>query len=96
MGKEFLSQHNIYFIERDINKDTEARMELQKRGISGVPTFLIGDEVVVGFDRAKLLQLIDHRLIQCEQCSQKMRVPVNKGRIKVTCPKCAHELTVTT
>lgn len=96
MGKEFLSKNNIYFVERDINKDAAARTELQRRGISGVPTFLIGDEVVVGFDRAKLLQLIDHRLVRCEQCSQKMRVPVNKGKIKVKCPKCTHEFTVTT
>ncbi|GAB6172617.1 hypothetical protein JCM15765_20950 [Paradesulfitobacterium aromaticivorans] len=96
MAKEFLSQHNIYFIERDINRDDAARVELQKRGISGVPTFMIGDELVVGFDRAKLLQLIDHRLILCEKCSQKMRVPVNMGRIKVTCPKCTHEFTVAT
>jgi glutaredoxin 3 len=44
-------------VERDINADMEARKELIRRGIRGVPTFLIGDEVVVGFDKARILEL---------------------------------------
>jgi len=37
------------------------------KGIMAVPTFKIGDEMVVGFDQAKILQLVDHRVVQCEQ-----------------------------
>lgn len=33
-------------------------MELQKRNIGGVPTFFIGDEVIVGFDKERILQLV--------------------------------------
>lgn len=71
-------------------------MELQRRNISGVPAFLIGEDVVVGLDKEKILKLVDHRVIQCEKCSKKMRVPLKKGTIKVTCPKCAQVFDVKT
>lgn len=60
------------------------------RNIRGVPAFQIGDEIVVGFDQAKILELVDHRLFECEECHTKLRVPINKGTVKVTCPKCQH------
>lgn len=66
-----------------------------RRNISGVPSFLIGDKIVVGFDQAKILELVDHRLIECEECHTKLRVPINKGTIKVTCPKCKHAFNIT-
>lgn len=95
MAKEFLSQNKIHFVEKDINVDDQARSELMRRNISGVPAFLIGEDVLVGLDRAKILQLVDHRVIECEKCQTKMRVPLGKGTIKVTCPKCTHTFNVT-
>jgi len=89
-AKKFLSQHKIHFVEKDINRDEQARAELIRRNVSGVPSFLIGDELVVGFDQARILQLIDHRVIECEKCHAKMRVPINKGTLQVTCPKCSY------
>lgn len=35
-------------------------MELQRRKIGGVPTFFIDEEVVVGFDKNKILELVEH------------------------------------
>jgi len=96
MAKEFLSQNKIHFEEKNISLDDQARLELQRRNISGVPAFLIGEEVVVGLDKEKLLKLVDHRVIQCEKCSQNMRVPIKKGTIEVTCPKCSHVFKVKT
>jgi glutaredoxin len=90
MAKEFLSQNRISFVEKDINLDEEARSELERRNISGVPAFLIGDDVVVGLDKAKILELVDHRLVACEECHTKLRVPTKKGTLQVTCPKCKH------
>ena len=29
-----------------------------------------------------------HHHIECVNCKQKMRVPKNKGKLEVTCPKC--------
>ena len=96
MAKEFLSQQKIHYVEKDINVDNEARYELQRRNISGVPAFLIGEDLVVGLDKVKILQLVDHRVIECEKCSTKLRVPVDKGTITVKCPKCSHVFNVNT
>lgn len=96
MAKEFLSQNKIHFEEKNISIDPQARSELQRRNISGVPAFLVGEDVVVGLDKEKILKLVDHRVIQCEKCSKKMRVPTKKGTIEVTCPKCAHVFKVQT
>ncbi len=61
--------------------------------MTGVPAFLIGDEMVVGLDRSRVLSLVDHRLATCEKCGTKMRVPTDKGKIKVICPKCGNTFT---
>lgn len=88
MAKDFLAQNHIQYIEKDINFDAEARNELARRNINGVPTFFIGDDVVVGLDKAKILELVDHRIVECPNCHAKLRVPTDKGAINVRCPKC--------
>lgn len=89
-AKEFLKQQNIYFVEKDVNVDAQARAEMMRRNVTGVPAVLIGDDIVIGLDRGKILSLVDHRLVSCESCKTGLRVPINKGKIKVTCPKCGH------
>lgn len=96
MAKEFLSKNNIHYVEKNISLDHEAMQELQSRNIQGVPAFLIGEDMVVGLDQQKILKLVDHRVMKCQNCSQKLRVPVNKGKIDITCPKCSHKNTVNT
>ena len=57
--KEFLSQHNVAYEEKNVAVDREARQEmLSATGRSAVPTLKIGDEVVVGFDRARISELL--------------------------------------
>ena len=56
--KEFLSQRGIAFEERDVTKDEAALEELQKRGLMTTPVTLIDGDVVVGFDRARLAELL--------------------------------------
>lgn len=56
--KEFLSQNGIEFQERDVSQEEAALEELQKRGLMTTPVTLIDDDVVVGFDRAKLGRLL--------------------------------------
>lgn len=63
-----------------------------RRKISGVPTFFIGDDVVIGLDKTKILQLVDHRLMECPNCHTKLRVPTNKGQISISCPKCKFKI----
>lgn len=58
--KEFLSQHNVAYQEKNVAVDRVARQEmLQLTGRSAVPTVKIGDEVIVGFDKARISQLLN-------------------------------------
>ena len=56
--KEFLSQKGVAFEERDVSQDETALDELQKRRLMTTPVIFVDDEVVVGFDRAKLSDLL--------------------------------------
>lgn len=57
IAKEFLTQNKIDYVEKDINVDMEARKELKQTNSRVVPTFLIGEDVVMGLDRNKILEL---------------------------------------
>ena len=56
--KEFLSQEQVEFTERNILEDTSAVDELAQLGYMTTPVTLIGDEIVVGFDQQKLTELL--------------------------------------
>lgn len=87
-AKVYLRDKGYSFVEKDVNKDMDARNEFTKRGLRGVPAFVIGDDVVVGLDKAKIESLIDYKVINCPKCESRLRVPIGKGKIKITCPKC--------
>ena len=87
----YLGNQGYAYEEKDINIDVTARNEMIKRGIRGVPAFLIGDEMVEGLDRVKIERLIDYNVINCPDCNTRLRVPKDKGKIKVTCPKCSSQ-----
>lgn len=76
------------FIEKDVNASLENMQEYRKLGVNGVPTFVIGDEVIVGFNPQAVMEKLDFRVIRCEACQKRMLVPKDKGRIRVTCPHC--------
>jgi S1-C subfamily serine protease len=53
--KEFLSQRNIPYTEKYVDRDRDAAIEMIRRsGQQGVPVTVLGDQVIVGFDRPKL------------------------------------------
>ncbi|MCL4466823.1 MAG: glutaredoxin family protein [Chloroflexi bacterium] len=58
MAKEYLSRRGIEFSERDIAVDKQAMAELMELGYLTTPVILVGDEVVVGFDRRRLDELL--------------------------------------
>ncbi|HZQ70532.1 MAG TPA: glutaredoxin domain-containing protein [Terriglobales bacterium] len=53
-AKEYLSQKNIQFEDKDITKDGLALEELKKLGYMTTPVLVIDASVIVGFDRAKI------------------------------------------
>lgn len=94
-AKSYLTEKGYPFIEKDIS-DPSVRQELMKMGARGVPTFLIGDDMVVGFDPDKIEQLIDFVIVSCPNCKSKLRLPKNEKNIIVSCPKCNNEFKVIT
>lgn len=58
--KEFLSQNKIEYTDRNIVTDESALADLEKLGYMTTPVTVIDGEVVVGFDRVRLENLL-HR-----------------------------------
>ncbi len=58
--KEFLSQNNINFTDRDVSKNDSALAELERLGYMTTPVTLVDGETVVGFDRARLEELLSN------------------------------------
>jgi glutaredoxin len=59
MAKEFLSQKGYKFTEYDVTKDRAALDEMAKiSGARSVPVISACNEVMVGFDRTKLEQML--------------------------------------
>lgn len=59
MTKEFLKEKNIPYTDHNVAADLDRRREMiEKSGQMGVPVIFVGDEMVVGFDRARLSRLL--------------------------------------
>ena len=59
MAKDFFSANNVQFSDYNVAADLEKRKEMvTKSGQMGVPVIFIGDQMTVGFDEARLRQLL--------------------------------------
>jgi glutaredoxin 3 len=59
MVKEFLSQRGVSFEEHDVSRNQSYAQELVRTtGQMGIPVTIINGQIVVGFDRGRLEQLI--------------------------------------
>ena len=55
MAKDFFAEKGIQFTNYDVSTDAAKREEMIKMtGQLGVPVIVIGGDIMVGFDRAKL------------------------------------------
>lgn len=55
MAKEFFTANNVSYTEHNVAADMEKRQEMiDKSGQMGVPVILIGDKLIVGFDKEKI------------------------------------------
>lgn len=57
--KEFLSQNGIAYEEKDVSADEVVLHELMHMGVFTTPATVIDGEIVVGFDRKKLAELLE-------------------------------------
>lgn len=58
MAKDYLNDLGIGYEERNISKDMNARKDLMRQGFMGVPIIQVDDEIVQGFDKSKLDELL--------------------------------------
>lgn len=58
--KNFLNEHDIKFEEIDVSQDEKAREEIiKKTGQIGVPVIEINGQVIVGFDKERISELLN-------------------------------------
>jgi glutaredoxin len=59
MAKDFFKEKNVAFEDFDVAGDQEKRKEMiDKSGQMGVPVIVIGDKIVVGFNKPKIMELL--------------------------------------
>ena len=59
MEKDFLKEHNVAFTEYDVASDATKRAEMiEKSEQMGVPVTVIENNVIVGFDRDTIAELL--------------------------------------
>lgn len=58
-AKEFFTENNVAFEDVDVAADQAKRQEMvEMTGQMGVPVIRIGDDVIVGYDEAKVKELL--------------------------------------
>ena len=59
MVKEYLSQKGITYTEHDLSKDvSKAKEMVEKTGQMGVPVVIVDENIIVGFNKAKIDELL--------------------------------------
>jgi len=59
-AKSYFKENNVKYTDYDVAADAEKRQEMvDMTGQMGVPVIRIGDDVVVGFDEAKVKELLE-------------------------------------
>lgn len=95
-AKRYLEQKGYSYVEKNISKDREARTDMIKRKIRAVPSFIIGDEEVIGLDTGKIEKLINYHVINCPNCQFKNKVLKGQGNVNITCQECDDNFTLNT
>lgn len=59
LAKDYFNEHSVSYTEHDVASDLDKRKEMiDLTGQMGVPVIRIEDDIVVGFDEAKLAELL--------------------------------------
>ncbi len=60
MAKEFFKEHNVSYEEKNVAVDEKAQSEMiEKSGQMGVPVIDIGGQIVIGYDKEMLVELLN-------------------------------------
>jgi glutaredoxin-like YruB-family protein len=59
LAKDFFDQNNIEYTNYDVQADPAKGQEMvQRSGQMGVPVIFIGEEMIIGFDEARIRELL--------------------------------------
>lgn len=59
MAKDFFKEKNVAYDDFDVAADMAKRKEMiDKSGQMGVPVIMIGDQLIVGFNKPKIVELL--------------------------------------
>ncbi len=59
MAKVFFQANKVEYTEKDVATDIPARQEMiEKTGQMGVPVIDVNGKIIIGFDKAKLTELL--------------------------------------
>ena len=59
MAKAFFRERDVPYTERDVATDHDAQQEMiKKSGQFGVPVIDVNGQIIVGFDKARLSELL--------------------------------------
>lgn len=57
-AKKYLDSKGVAYTEKNVSTDVQARKELMAQGFMGVPVIYVDEEIIQGFDRKKLDELL--------------------------------------
>ena len=58
-AKEFFKEHSVAYTEHDVATDEVSREEMiHLSGQMGVPVIKVGEEIIVGFNKPRLAELL--------------------------------------
>ena len=59
MAKDFFQEKGVEFEDFNVSSDLEKRKEMvDKSGQMGVPVIVIKDQVIVGFDKPRIIDIL--------------------------------------
>ncbi|OGZ18203.1 MAG: NrdH-redoxin [Candidatus Lloydbacteria bacterium RIFOXYC12_FULL_46_25] len=59
MAKEYFQKNNVEYQEFDVGRDLAKRQEMiEKSGQMGVPVITVGDDMIVGFNKPRLQEML--------------------------------------
>jgi glutaredoxin 3 len=59
-AKSFFAENNVEYEEKDVVQDEQAREDMVKKSQQmGVPVIDVNGEIVIGFDKKKLSELLE-------------------------------------
>jgi glutaredoxin 3 len=59
MAKDYFKEKNVSFVDYDVAADMNKRTEMvTKSGQMGVPVIQIGNNIIIGFQKAKINSLL--------------------------------------